>query len=259
MSPKDRQTQMRAATADVIAWQDHGDTKARARAIQSVEPMIWKMARQAHRRVGHLGVDLEDLVAAGREGATVATARFDRTRGADFPAAAWPSIRERIGRTARHGSGVVSISTSRNVETAEIDVNRAAAEAEASGMSPNQALVHAAAVAGVSPLHAVALARRSHAVTWEPGRHDVPDDGEAEIVAHAVSVAAVLEECLGELATRDADIVRSRFLAADEETLAEIGVRHGVSSERIRQLEKRALAGLRAALRRRGLRLDDLL
>ena len=98
MSPKDRQTKMRAATADVIAWRDHGDASARARAIQSVEDLIWKHARRAHRRVGRFGVDLEDLVSAGWEGATLATDRFDRTRGVDFVAAAGPSISERITR-----------------------------------------------------------------------------------------------------------------------------------------------------------------
>lgn len=259
MSPKDRQSQMRAATADVIAWQDHGDTKARARAIQSVEPMIWKMARQAHRRVGHLGVDLDDLVAAGREGATIATARFDRDRCAPFISAAWQSIRERISQTARHGSGVASINSGTKLASVEIAVNRAAAAGESSGMTPNAALEHAAAVVGISPVHAVALARRSHAVTWEAEKHDVRDDGEAEIVAHAASVAALIEDCLAELAPREADIVRSRFLRADPETFSDIGKRYGVSGERIRQNERRAMADLRTALRRRGLRLEDLL
>lgn len=259
MSPKDRQTQMRAATADVIAWQDHGDHAARARAVQSVEPLIWKLARQARRRVGRFGVDLEDLVAAGREGATIATARFDRSRGAPFVSAAWQSVRERISRTARHGSGVASINSSTKLASVEIAVNRAAAVGESSGMTPNQAIEHAAAVVGISPVHAVALARRSHAVTWEAGKHDAPDDAEAVIVAHAASVAALIEDCLAELAPREADIVRSRFLRDDPETFSDIGKRYGVSGERIRQNERRAMTDLRTALRRRGLRLDDLL
>lgn len=155
-APKDRQTLMRAATADVIAWQDHGDTRARARAVASVEPMVWRLARQHHRRTSHLGVDLEDLVAAGREGATIATNRFDRTRGAPFSVAAWPSINGHIIATARHGSGVVSINQGTRVRDMEFTLNRAVIEAENAGMSPNQALEHAATVAGISATDAVA-------------------------------------------------------------------------------------------------------
>lgn len=259
MPPKDRQSPTSAATDNVLAWQEHGDQAARARAIASVEPLVWKLARQAHRRVGRLGLDLEDLVAAGREGATIATDRFDRNRGASYYAAAWQWIRERVNVMARHGVGVTSITHCTRLQTREIRLNRAAAEAESAGMSPNQALVHAATVVGIPPVDAVALHRRAHAVTWEAGKHDTPDDGEAEILAHAASVAAVLEECLAELSAREADIVRSRFLLAEPLGLAEIGVRYGVCKERIRQIERSALTGLRAALRRRGLRLEDML
>lgn len=187
---------MRAATADVIAWQDHGDTKARARAIQSVEDMVWKLARRTHRRVGRLGVDIEDLVAAGWEGATIATNRFDASRGVDFAACARPSITERIERFARHASGVASIPQSNVAYRLEVVVNRATMDAENAGLTPNQAIEHAATVAGVSAVDAAAISRRSHAVSYEQEKHDhgsLADDG------HEASVTRLLTDCLAEL------------------------------------------------------------
>jgi len=55
---------------------------------------------------------------------------------------------------------------------------------------------------------------------------------------------ATLVDQLGE---READIIRSRFGLLDGRThkLADIGARHGISAERVRQLEREALARLR--------------
>jgi len=43
-------------------------------------------------------------------------------------------------------------------------------------------------------------------------------------------------------------VVSRRFLTEDRETLADIGRTYGVTKERIRQIEKKALAQLREAL-----------
>jgi RNA polymerase primary sigma factor len=46
---------------------------------------------------------------------------------------------------------------------------------------------------------------------------------------------------------RAADIIRSRYGLVDgrQEKLADIGARHGISAERVRQIEREALASLR--------------
>lgn len=108
-SPKDRQTMMRAATADVIAWQDHGDLEARARAVASVEGFVRKAAGISWRRTRHLGIAFDELVAEGRLGALVAVDRFDRTRGAEYLAAAMWGIREHVTRAARRNSSPVAM------------------------------------------------------------------------------------------------------------------------------------------------------
>ena len=57
-----------------------------------------------------------------------------------------------------------------------------------------------------------------------------------------------LNEALETLSPRERDIIRQRFLENEKTTLAEIGELFGVTKERIRQIEGRALSKLRAAL-----------
>ena len=56
-----------------------------------------------------------------------------------------------------------------------------------------------------------------------------------------------LNALVGQLDERSADIVRSRYGLTDgrQHKLADIGVKHGISAERVRQLEREALQKLR--------------
>ncbi len=89
-------------------------------------------------------------------------------------------------------------------------------------------------------------------------------DGEGSVIERQkVSTAnAALETLLRTLDAREADILRRRhFCDGRGETLREIGEDYGVSAERIRQIERDALAKLAAAGSEFGLReiLDDLI
>lgn len=61
--------------------------------------------------------------------------------------------------------------------------------------------------------------------------------------------SAWVEAALAELPTREARIIRARLLTDDTLTLEALGSELGVSKERVRQLEKRALGKLRANFR----------
>lgn len=61
-----------------------------------------------------------------------------------------------------------------------------------------------------------------------------------------------LESALDKLTPRERRIIVRRFLEEDKSTLAEIGVEFGVSKERIRQIESRALQKMHASLAQMG-------
>ena len=56
-----------------------------------------------------------------------------------------------------------------------------------------------------------------------------------------------LNTLVGQLDDRSADIIRSRYGLVDgrQHKLADIGLKHGISAERVRQLEREALNRLR--------------
>ena len=62
---------------------------------------------------------------------------------------------------------------------------------------------------------------------------------------------AWLNEALTELSERERRIVRERRLAEEAATLEALGDRLGISKERVRQIESRAIEKLRAALTKR--------
>ncbi len=60
-----------------------------------------------------------------------------------------------------------------------------------------------------------------------------------------------LAEALRELSPREQTIIRQRRLQDDGATLEELGRKLGVSKERVRQLEHRALMKIRESIERR--------
>jgi RNA polymerase primary sigma factor len=82
------------------------------------------------------------------------------------------------------------------------------------------------------------------------------ETGDPEREAAAGDLSAQLEAALAQLPQREADILRLRFGTVGDQslTLEDVGRRYGVSRERIRQLEARALTQLLPICEGRGLR-----
>ncbi|MGH3669440.1 MAG: sigma-70 family RNA polymerase sigma factor, partial [Pseudonocardiaceae bacterium] len=88
---------------------------------------------------------------------------------------------------------------------------------------------------------------------------DFIEDSEAVVALEAVSFILLqdqLQSVLATLSEREANIVRLRFGLADGKprTLDEIGQVHGVTRERIRQIESKAMSKLRHPSRSQALR-----
>jgi RNA polymerase sigma-32 factor len=60
---------------------------------------------------------------------------------------------------------------------------------------------------------------------------------------------SLVDQALETLDTREREIVRARNLREEPETLEDLSKRFGVSRERVRQLEERAIAKLQARTR----------
>jgi len=97
-------------------------------------------------------------------------------------------------------------------------------------------------------------------VEWQDRLAD--DRSDPEIVAmpkHDVRRRRTwLKAALNELSLRERQIINARWLAEMGETLESLGRRFGVSKERIRQLEARAIGKLRRSIAARIERPDDL-
>jgi len=88
---------------------------------------------------------------------------------------------------------------------------------------------------------------------------DRPTPEENTILDHDSDIRRVwLEEALGNLGEREAKIIRMRRLTEDGVTLEELGKVFGVSKERVRQLEHRAMSKLKTFMLDRVGQADDL-
>ena len=125
----------------------------------------------------------------------------------------------------------------------------------------------------------IAMVQRMESRLGGPDRSlDLPqgEDGELDpmsrIVDHrpdpeAVTMAQIdgevrsqwLHEAIGDLNEREQIIIRTRRLSDEGSTLAEIGEMLGISKERVRQIESRALDKLRTSILERADYPDDLL
>lgn len=69
---------------------------------------------------------------------------------------------------------------------------------------------------------------------------------------------AALADALARLGERERQIIEARFLSSESHSLRQLGDRFGVTRERVRQIETRALEKLRDILERAGIEPDAL-
>jgi RNA polymerase sigma-32 factor len=203
------------------------------------------------------GVPMEDVIQQGNIGLLRAASRFDTTRKCRLItyAAYWirAEIREYLVRAYR----VVRLGTTK-AERRALRLYRSTREdnpaelAARSGMSEEKVrtLLPLLVARDVS-LDAESSATGSTVLDRLASGTPTPEDATAS-TEHRSMARIALDEVLATLSDRERLIVQERWVDDDPQTLEQLGKQLGVSKERVRQLEERARAKLRARLEQKG-------
>jgi RNA polymerase sigma-32 factor len=236
-----------------------GDDQAMERLVTSHLRFVVKIARSYR----GWGLPMSDLVQEGTLGLIQAVRRFDPDRGVRLSTyATWP-VRAAIQEAVLRSWSVVRLGTSNAQKSLALRLKRMMpgtghddrdiADDVAAGM---------AARFGVTIAEVVAVARRMRGIdrSLDQPVGAAPAAVETlaspaptpEAVAAAASdqryVATALASALAKLSLREQLVIQRRYLAEASATFTAIGSELGVSKDRVRQLEAKALAKLRELL-----------
>lgn len=227
---------------------------AREELLVALLPRIVAVAR------GYAGgpTEVADLVQEGVLAALGALLRFDPDRGTPFWAYAAPWVRGAMARLAQDQRRALRLPPR---AMADLSALKDASARLLAAQGREAPLAEVAREAGVELGRAeqiLAAARPASSLHERLGEEDAPTlldvlaDPRAEaayddVVAHAQSPE--LSVLLGALSTREREVVERRYGLGgyEEESLAAIGRRFGVTRERARQIEGRALSKMRGA------------
>jgi RNA polymerase primary sigma factor len=235
--------------------------RARAHLIKANTRLVVSIAK---RYVGH-GVPFLDLIQEGNLGLMKTVAKFDYRRGCKFSTYATWWIRQSITRALSQQGRVIRLPSYIGYRMRKM--YRAADHLEqhcGRRATPKEIAAHL----GLSPARVrwlIKVSRRPLSLEKPVGEESaselgefIEDEDSPEPVDEATEslLADELEQVLATLTPREARILRLRFglRGSYPYTLKEVAAKFGLTRERIRQIERRALRRLRHPSRSRRLR-----
>lgn len=249
-----------------IRWREKGDDAALHRLTAAHMRLVIALAS----RFRHFGLPLADLVQEGHVGLLEAAARFEPERDVRFSTYATWWIRASIQDYVLRNWSIVRGGTSSNQKALFFNLRRLRARLNQVEQQPNDVVHEQIATAlGVSKadvammdarLSGPDLSLNAPITDVDSGspteRQDfltcpqpLPDASVAESIDDDRRLHW-LKDALACLSARELSIVRERRLTEEGATLESLGEKLGISKERVRQIENRALDKLRKALLR---------
>jgi RNA polymerase sigma-32 factor len=247
-------------------WREEGDQKALHELVRSYTRLVVSTAT----RFRNYGLPLGDLVQEGNVGLMQAAARFEPDREVRFSTyAAW-WIRSAMQDYILRNWSIVRTGTTAAQKALFFNLRRLRARiagAEEDGRLTQFGRTKIAEELGVD-VHEVEsmemrLASNDQSLNatvadqsedeWQDFLADQRPSPEEVVIGmrDARTRSKWLAEALGELTPRERTIISARRLQDQGATLEELGRELGVSKERVRQLEHRALLKLRASMQKR--------
>lgn len=216
----------------------------------------------------YYGLSMSDLIQEGHVGLLEAAARFEPDRGFRFSTYATWWIRASIQDHVLRNWSIVRGGTSSAQKSLFFNLRRLRAKlTQANGGTPTQeTFVEIANAIGVSVKDVATMNSRLSGQDQSLNAPLVQGDGESadrqdflvddspnqgEIVSNALDSerrSEWLKTAMTSLTERELRIVRERRLSEEGATLEALGKRLGISKERVRQIECRALEKLKIAL-----------
>ena len=241
-------------------FHDQEDLEAARRIIMSHLRYVAFIAR------GYMGygLPLEDLIQQGNVGLMRSVKKFDSSRGVRLISFAVHWIKAEIHEYILRNWKIVKVATTKAQRKLFFNLRTAKRQL---GWFNAEEVDRIAGELGVKPEEVREMESRLSSVdeSFEPVEADDSDrplgpatyltQGEQQDPAFVVAEAEMqgvqsreLAEALASLDERSRDIIESRWLGEEKAGLKALAARHGVSLERIRQIEKKAFAAMQPYL-----------
>ncbi|WP_457581686.1 RNA polymerase factor sigma-32 [Ensifer canadensis] len=256
------------------AWRNDHDQDARNKIAMSHMRLVISMAAKFR----NFGLPMGDLVQEGHIGLLEAAARFEPSREVRFSTYATWWIRASMQDYVLRNWSIVRGGTSSAQKALFFNLRRLRARlAQGDRQLTSQAMhEEIAAALGVSIADVQTMdARLSGSDTslqapvggadsdggerldFLASDAPLPDEQVSEMI-DGERARIWLHDAMGALTDREMRIIRARRLSEEGATLEELGLDLGISKERVRQIETRALEKLRAALATKALALTSV-
>ncbi|CAI9408608.1 RNA polymerase principal sigma factor HrdB [Aestuariimicrobium sp. T2.26MG-19.2B] len=244
-------SEVEATAEELQAIADDGD-----RAMQHFVRANLRLVVSVARKYSRAPMPLLDMVQEGNTGLIRAVEKFDYTKGFKFSTYATWWVRQAISRGIAQQGRIVRLPVHVAEQVNQVSAARRNLERQL-GREPE--VEEIAAELALEPERVVELIRysREHVSLDAP----VDEDGDTalgDLIARENAPGpdeevlngqdrGVLEGMLKNLDARSADVVRRRYGLLDgrQAKLADIGAVWGITAERVRQIERNALAALR--------------